>query len=296
MPVANRIRGMTQKKTAALAAASLFAFPATAMAQDEVPDPYADTVYSGDYLSVGVGVALNPSYSGSDDYVVTPLPIVQGSYRGVDINPRAGGLALDFLPDAEEGPGFDLGVAARLRSDRVDQIKDPVVLGLGKLDRAVEIGPTAGVSFSGVLNPYDSVTVSTDLRWDVAGAHSGMVVDPSVAYFTPVSQAVAGSLTFSAEYADGGFHDYYYAVSPAQNVATGGELPVFDPDGGGFTRAGVTLLMGIDLDGDLTNGGLGLVVIGGYSRLLGDAKRSPFTSVRGSADQFLGAVGVGYTF
>jgi outer membrane scaffolding protein for murein synthesis (MipA/OmpV family) len=37
-------------------------------------------------------------------------------------------------------------------------------------------------------------------------------------------------------------------------------------------------------------------VIGGYSRMLGDAKRSPYTSIRGSADQWFAAVGIGYTF
>jgi hypothetical protein len=30
--------------------------------------------------------------------------------------------------------------------------------------------------------------------------------------------------------------------------------------------------------------------------MLGDAKRSPVTSKRGSADQWLGAVGLGFTF
>ena len=46
----------------------------------------------------------------------------------------------------------------------------------------------------------------------------------------------------------------------------------------------------------LKNGGLALVVIGGYSRVLGDAADTPFTSIRGSADQWFTAVGVGYTF
>ncbi|WP_246021766.1 MipA/OmpV family protein [Alteraurantiacibacter aquimixticola] len=291
-----------RKTIAALAAASAIALAAPAVAQDEEgdtatsADPYADTVFSGDYLSVGVGVALNPSYSGSNDYVVTPLPIVQGSLKGVDINPRPAGLALDFLQDPEDGPGFDLGIAARLRSDRAMQISDPVVKSLGKLDRAFEIGPTAGVSFAQVLNPYDSLTLTTDVRWDIAGAHDGMVVDPSIAYFTPVSEGVAGSLTVSASYGDSDFHDYYYTVTPAQSLVTGGELPVYTPDGGGFTSVGTTLLVGVDLDGNLANGGWALIAIGGYSRLLGDAKDTPFTSVRGSANQFLGVLGVGYTF
>lgn len=294
---------MTKYLAASSAAATVlaalgFAIPAQAQnAPAQAPaDVYADTVYSGDYLSIGFGAGVSPSYSGSDDYVITPMPIVQGSLGGVDINPRAAGLALDFIPDADDGVGLDLGITARLRSDRAMQINDPLVKSLGKLDRAFEVGPTAGISFPAVFNPYDSLTVTTDLRWDVAGAHDGMVIDPSIAYFTPLSEAIAASLTFSAEYGDGAFRNYYYAVSPAQNVATAGELPVFAPSGGGFTKAGATLLLGFDLNGDLTDGGWGIVTIAGYSRMLGDARRSPFTSVRGSANQFFGALGVGYTF
>ena len=255
-----------------------------------------DTVYSGDYLSVGIGVAVSPSYRGSDDYVFSPAPIVQGSVGGVDINPRAAGLSLDFLPDPDEGVGFDLGIAARLRSDRATQIEDTVVESLGELDRAIEVGPSVGVSFPGVLHGYDSLTLTTDVMWDVNGAHDGMVVAPTVAYFTPLSTAMVASLSVSAEYADSDFHDYYYRVTPAQSAATGGALPAFEPDGGGFTSLGTTLLLGFDLDGDLTNGGLGLVAIAGYSRVLGDAADTPFTSVRGSRDQFMGALGIGYTF
>ncbi len=54
--------------------------------------------------------------------------------------------------------------------------------------------------------------------------------------------------------------------------------------------------MAVDLDGDLSNGGLALVGLGGYSRLFGDAEDSPFTRIRGDADQFLATIGIGYTF
>ena len=56
------------------------------------------------------------------------------------------------------------------------------------------------------------------------------------------------------------------------------------------------MLTAVDLDGDVTNGGWGLIFLGSYSRMLGDPKRSPVTSIRGSANQFFAAVGVGYTF
>jgi outer membrane scaffolding protein for murein synthesis (MipA/OmpV family) len=270
------------------AGALLLASPA--IAQDAASEP---SVFDGDYLSIGAGAAYGPSYAGSDDYVVYPVPLVQGSFHGVGIDPRSGGLALDFIPDPDKGTGFNLGVAARVRMDRAHKIKDPVVRSLGKLDTAVEVGPTAGVTVAQVLNPYDSLTFTADALWDVAGAHKGMVVDPSVSYFTPLSRGIAASLSLSAEYADGKFADYYYTISPAGSAASG--LPVFNA-GSGFTRAGANVLLGFDLDGNLENGGLALVVVGGYSRMLGDAKRSPVTSIRGSADQWLGAVGLGFTF
>ncbi len=252
-----------------------------------------ETVFDGDWISIGVGAAYSPSYDGSDDYVVSVLPIVQGSLGGVDINPRPGGLALDFVPDAREGSGFDAGIAMRIRRARASQIEDPVVASLGELDTAIEVGPTAGVSFPQVLNPFDSLSFNVDARWDVAGAHDGMVIDPSVTYFTPLSRGVIASFSLSAEYVDDSYADYYYSIGPAGSLTSG--LPQFDADSG-FTKASATLLTGVDLDGDATNGGLALVGIGGYSRMLGDAKDTPFTSIRGDADQWFVAAGVGYTF
>ncbi|MEO0062389.1 MAG: hypothetical protein RLZZ08_949 [Pseudomonadota bacterium] len=266
------------------------ATPATAQ-EDTAAEP---TAYDGDYLSVGFGVGYVPSYDGSDDYVFFPAPILQGSLKGIGISPRPGGLALDFIPNAGKGPHISAGVAARVRRNRASDIKDPVVASLGRLDTAVEVGPTLGISFPALLNPYDSLSVKVDARWDVAGAHGGMVVDPSVTYFTPLSRGMAASLTFSAEHGDGKYLDYYYTISPAQAGASG--LPAFDATGGGFTKAGANLLLGVDMDGNLANGGLAVVVIGGYSRMLGDAKASPVTSIRGSADQWFGGLGVGYTF
>lgn len=252
-------------------------------------------VFDDTWISIGFGVAYSPSYTGSDDYVVSPLPVVQGSVAGVDISPRPAGLALDFIADPENGPGFDLGPALRLRNDRADQIEDETVKLTGELDRAVEIGPSLGVSFPKLLNPFDSLTLSTDIRWDIAGAHGGMVIDPSITYFTPVNRGTIVSLTLGTEYASDDFADYYFSVSPAQSAATAGVLPVYQADGG-FTRVSATALVGIDLDGNALNGGLGAVVIGGYSRLTGDAADTPYTSVVGSKDQFFIGVGLGYTF
>ena len=91
----------------------------------------------------------------------------------------------------------------------------------------------------------------------------------------------------------GTFADYNYSVTPAGSLASG--LPVFKARGG-FNKVGARLLLGFDLDGDITNGGPAVFVVAGYTRMLGDAKRTPLTSIRGSADQLLGVAGFAYTF
>ncbi|MEH6790551.1 MipA/OmpV family protein [Parasphingorhabdus sp.] len=269
------------------------AMSSPSLAQPE-PGPTERSVFDGDYLTAGVGVAYGPSYEGSDDYVVSPLPVVLGSFGGVDFQPRGPGIAFDVIPDRQDAKvDFIFGPVVRARFDRHNSIKDPVVRSLGKLDFAVEVGPFAGVQVNRLLNPYDSLTAQVDVRWDVAGAHDGMVVFPSLTYFTPLSRGVAVSLSVNAEHVDDDYADYYFSVSPAGTAASG--LPTFAA-GGGWKNVGATLLTGVDLDGDITNGGFGLIFLGGYSRMLGDPKRSPVTSIRGSADQWFGAIGIGYTF
>lgn len=288
-------------KTHALAfgfAAALFAPSALAQEageSDTAAPAFEDTVFDGDWVSIGAGVIWSPSYDGSDDRVVSPLPIVQGNLGGIGINPRPGGLALDFIPDSDGKVAFNAGIAARLVRNRADQIEDRVVELYGELDTAVEVGPSVGVSFPGLLNPFDSLSFNLDAQWDVAGAHEGMTVSPSITYFTPLSRGMAVSLSLSARHVDDDFADYYYSVPLDAAVPEADRLPVFAADGG-FDRVGVFALGAYDLDGDVTNGGLALVVLGGYSRMLGDGKRTPFTSIRGDADQWTLGAGVGYTF
>jgi outer membrane scaffolding protein for murein synthesis (MipA/OmpV family) len=72
-------------------------------------------------------------------------------------------------------------------------------------------------------------------------------------------------------------------------------LPQFNADGG-WKIYGASLLGAIDLSGDARDGGWGVFGLVNYSRLTGDAKRSPVTSLRGDADQWFLAGGISYTF
>ncbi len=282
------------------ASALLLVANVPAMAQDSqadaaTSDPAAGTVFDGDWLTVGLGGAYGPSYEGSDDMVLFPAPLAQGSVGGFDFGARGPGLYVDLIRDGDNDSNVKIvaGPLVRVRMDRNSRIKDPVVKLLGKRDVAVEVGATAGISFAKVLNPYDNLTVSSDIQWDVAGAHDGRLISPAVSYSTPLSKAIFTNLTVSAVHVDGNYADTYFSVDPAGSAASG--LPVFDAKGG-WKSYGASLLAGVDLSGDITDGGWGLYGLVNYSRLTGDAKRSPITSLRGDADQWLFAAGISYTF
>lgn len=263
--------------------------------------PPGESVFDDTWLTVGVGAGLSPSYSGSDDYSVFPLPLVVGRVGGVGISPNGPGLEFNLLSKAPTGgpgagdakPSISFGPSFRIRSDRTGGIKDPVVKLAGELDTAIEVGLNGGISFPGVLNQFDSFSVSTQVRWDVLGAHDGMVIEPQVTYFTPLSVGTAILLSASASFVDDDFSDYYYSVSPLQSAATG--LPQYQADGGLNSVGGLAILT-VDLDNNALNGGFNVYGVAGYSRLMGDGADTPYTSVRGSADQFIGGIGIGYTF
>lgn len=283
--------------TLALAGAAITA-PLYAQAPDaesakaDAPDR---GVFEGDWLTLGVGAGYGPSYEGSDDYVVFPAPIAQGSFGGFDFGARGPGLYVDLIPDSNSDSSikFLAGPLVRVRLDRNSKIKDPVVRSLGKEDVAVEVGATAGVSFSKVLNPFDTLTISGDIQWDVAKAHRGRLITPTISYSTPLSQAIFTNLSVSAVRVDGDYADTYFSIDAAGSAASG--LPVFDADGG-WKSYGATLLGGYDLSGDIRDGGWGAFALVSYSRLTGDAKRSPVTSIRGDANQWFLAAGISYTF
>lgn len=269
-------------------AAALVSLPA--FAQDATDTSSLDA----DRITIGVGGVYMPSYRGSDDYSVSPVPVIQGQLGGIGINPRAGGVALDFIPDdRDSGFGFSLGPVATYSGNRKRGIKDDVVRRAGKLDDAVEVGVTGGVTAYKLLNPYDSLTLSADARWDVAGAYKGMVWTPNLTYATPLSKGSLVTLNVGARHVDNKYARYYYSVTPGQSAASG--LPTFNARKG-WESVNVSLLGAYDLDGDLLNGGLAIFALGSYSKMLNDAKDTPYTRIRGDADQWIGGLGVAYTF
>ena len=282
---------MRYRAISAAALAALF-LPAAVHAQSEnAPEA---SVFDGDHLTIGAGGTYAPSYEGSDNMVLSAIPLAQGVVGGIGVNPRANGIAFDLIPDGEDPKfGFSLGPVITYTRNRSSNIHDDVVRSAGKLKSAIDLGVSAGVTAYKVLDPYDSLSLTADVKWNVNSAYKGMIITPSISYTTPISRAAVVNLSVYAKRVDGDYAHYYYDVDPLQSLASG--LPVFGAHSG-WATVGAGLLGAYDLDGNLLNGGFSLVALGGYSKLLNDARNTPYTAIRGDDNQWLVGAGVAYTF
>jgi MipA family protein len=243
-------------------------------------------------FTVAGGAAYLPDYEGSNDYRIIPALAVRGEVGGVGIVSRGTYLYADFFPRRGEGIDLDLGPVAGVRINRRRHIDDPVVELLPKTKTAIEVGGFAGVSLHGLTNPYDTLGFRVDALHDIGNAHESTIISPNVEFSTPLSRFTYASASAGLEFVGNKYADYYYAITPADALATG--LPVYDPDGG-LKNWKLGLLLNQSVTGDLT-GGLSVFGAVNYSRLMGDFKDAPIVRIRGSASQWLLAAGLAYTF
>ena len=279
---------MTYLRMLALPLAALVTIPA--YAQDQPADPYRDTV------TVGAGVAAVPDYEGSNDYRIVPVPAAIGAIKGYGFVLAGNQLSIDLIKD-EPGPVWDFqaGPIAQLNFNRSSSgnIDDLRVRALGKRATAVELGGYVGIGKTGVLtSPYDKLSVTLGYRHDVSDVHDSGIWNPSITYFTPLSHKAAIGLFASADIVERGYAQTYYSVSAAQSLASG--LPVYAA-GGGLKNWTLGAIGSYSLTGDLLHG-VKLVAGGTYGRIEGDIARSPLVAIAGSRDQWLGTLGLAYTF
>lgn len=274
-----------------------FALPAIALA---IGAPaFAQEAEDHSSLTIGVGGAYLPSYEGSDDYRAIPIAQARGKVHDFAFWTRGTSLYVDAIPNIDDsGMDFQLGPVANIRMDRTSRkaTKDNQVRALGKLDTAIEVGGFVGIGKTGVItSAYDNLTARVAVTKDVGGAHKGYVITPAIEYFTPLSTTTFVGIAATADYVSKRYGSYYYDIGAADALASG--LPIYSQagDDAGFKRIGANFTAGKSLSGDLRRGWaiFGLV---GYSRQLGDYADSPIVAIAGSRDQWIGAVGVGYTF
>jgi outer membrane scaffolding protein for murein synthesis (MipA/OmpV family) len=273
--------------------------PAPAIVQDpaltDPPRPPIDPAkLDGNSLTLAVAAAYTPSYEGSNNYVLAPVPLVRGRVSRINFTLRGNRFSADLVPTSG-GPGWDfqLGPVINLNFNRTRQIVDPRVKKLPHRKTAIELGGYAGIARQGVItSDYDRLGVSVATVYDINGSHGSYVITPSIDYSTPLSTKALVGISASANYMGEGYADTYFSIDGAGAAASG--LPTFNA-GKGWKDWTISALGAVSLTGDLT-GGLSLVGGVNYRRLLNDAAASPVTRIAGSRDQWTGLLGLAYTF
>lgn len=270
--------------------------PAVAQEAASIPDKTTIDPASldRDTITIGVGGVLMPSYEGSNNYVLTPAGAARGKVDGFKFFTRGTQLYVDAIPDPS-GPSWDfqLGPVVSLNLNRTSNLVDPRIIALGERKLALELGGYAGIRKTGVItSDYDSLSFRVGYVHDVSGVNKSYVITPSIDYGTPLSRKAYVGVSISADYAGAGYARAYYDVDAAGSLASG--LPVFSGRAG-WKDVVFGVLGSYALTGDLTHG-LGVFVLASYSRLQSDFAASPVTSIAGSPDQLMGAIGLGYTF
>ena len=272
-----------------LVSAALLAVATPALAQNA---PLPDPGDRSDTFTVGLGAAWVPDYEGADENKGVPALFVRGRVAGFDFTTRGTWLYVDLIRRPQSGIDFDFGPIVGARLNRSGDVKDAAVDKLPELDAAIEAGGFAGVTWHGLTNPYDSLSLRVDVLADVGGAHKSTLVTPTIDFGTPLSQTFYLGASASLEWAGGGYADYYYSITPAEGLVAG--LPAYDADGG-LKHWRLGLVGNQSITGDLT-GGFSVFGAVSYTRLVGDFEDSPIVDQRGSANQWFGALGVAYTW
>lgn len=254
--------------------------------------PSAADIAKRDIVTVGVGAAIEPDFEGSDDYRIIPAAGIQGTVSGFPFYSQGTYLYVDLVPRSGSKFDFDAGPIVGARFNRRHRADDPVIKLLPETKTAIEAGAFAGISLHGLTNPYDTLALRFDVLHDLGSAHKSTTFSPNLEFSTPVSTKTYVSAYLGAEFVGNKYADYYFSIAPAASLASG--LPVFDA-GGGMKDWKTSLLVNQSITGNLLHG-FSIYGMVQYSRLLGDFKRSPIVSQRGSASQWLGSAGIAYTW
>ena len=283
-------------RTATAVIALLAAAPALAQPAGDpgLPNPNDQS----DVFTVALGGAFIPDYEGSNDYKGTPFAAIRGRVGGMSFSTRGTYLYLDLIRRPESGVDFDAGPIVGFRRERTGKVKDDFVDALPERDTAIEIGGFVGVTFHGLTNPYDQLSLRLDVVSDVGGAHKSTIFSPTIDFGTPLSKRTYVGASLSADFVSNRYADYYYSyafVRPTGGIGTLAIPPSsYDADGG-MKNWKLTALINQSITGDLTHG-LSIFGAGSFSRLVGEIADSPLVKDRGSASQWQAAIGLAYTF
>jgi MipA family protein len=215
-------------------------------------------------LSVGLGAAAVPEFSGASERRAQVLPLVDAQWANGLFASTRNGLGYNFSRD----PSFHAGLRVSLDLGR-DSKRSPRLDGFDDIDPSAMFGAFANWRVGGSWSLLGSVQTGAGGEGRAANAQLGL------GYGTALGPRVQLGATASVMVATSEYMQLFHGVSAGQSARGG--LPVYTPTGG-LHSARLAVNANYALDARWS---LGAFASG--ARLLRDAADSPITQDRNQA-------------
>jgi outer membrane protein len=174
----------------------------------------------------GIGVAMLPKTSGSDEYRAIALPIINANYGDrFYINALTAGVWL--LDSADKRLRFGVSTQARFGWDADE---GNLTKGMNDRDFTFDLGPT-------VRWQTDYGTINAQWGFDVGGASEGQTVDLQYIKSIYRSQTFRINSSVGVTWNDDKFNNYYFGVGADETSST---RPAYNAQSGTEFRLGFT--------------------------------------------------------
>lgn len=267
-------RGLTR------AAALLACLPISALHAQQAGPP-ADAAPSWN-VNLGAGALAVPRYPGASRMRVLPVPAFDVSYGDIFAANFQDGVTLRVLNAGgfSAGPMVRVGLGRKVSDDRAR------LEGLGDIGESIELGGYAAYQLG-------NLRLRATATQDVAHGHRGLTGTLEASYFITLRDSAAGPWLLAAgpqlSLANHRYNQAFFGVTPSQSALSG--LPQYRA-GGGVQGAGLEVFMDVPVTSRIS-----VSVLGNYTRLVGDAAKSPLVDHgRGDPNQFVAGLFATYRF
>ena len=234
---------------------------------------------------VGMGVGVLPDYEGSDDYTFGIAPFLKYKFTGRE--QYISFVATELRVNVLNHPWLRLGPSLNYRFGR-DDVEDDKVDDMKDIDDTLEAGGFIGVEFVNKDNPRKRFVANLDVLTDIGGEHDGTVATLTARVWYPLAMMFDVTLGGALTYASENYMETYFGVDKKDSLRSG--LKEYEADGGlKDFRLNTSIVMHLSPHWHLAAGIQ-------YKRLVGDAEDSPVVDDRGDANQWLGGVGLAYSW
>jgi outer membrane protein len=240
------------------------AWATVAQAQEAEPEQ------SRNHIEIGAGVAVQPTYQGSSEYRVLPIPAIDIQHGWFFANLR-NGIGIEPINTEHLTIGASVVFVQGYR-------RQDVPVGIDKLSDGVGARLSANVRAGGFITTFGATQV-------VSGGTEGFIADGSISYPIPISDRFTLIPTVGTTWANAKYNDRYFGVSAAESTASG--LPQFTV-GSGFKDVSGTLTASYRLTDHIT-----INATGGVTALIDDFADSPIVA---EETQPFGLLTVSYRF